>query len=276
MHLMPPGKRLLLSAEHRFGKMALSGILRWIAGFQILGFLLVRFSKGFAETIDFDRAKILSGQVWRLFSWIFIPTVDNFLIILVAFFLFFLNDALEEAMGTFRLNLYVGSIILFLSIGGMSLISNVFFVGAMSSIFLSAMVFAAACYYPNYVIHLMAIIPIKLKWLALVNAALLFAFVAGTHIVINGLLTLFALVPFLATIFPSVVIDLKNSAEASTRRSRFQKSASGHGDAFHTCHLCGVTDEADPEREFRVSSLDGEEYCLPCLEKTEEQNRAAS
>ena len=267
------GSRILIAAEQRFGKLALPGILRWIAGFQFLGFLLMHFSKGFVETIAFDKTKILSGEVWRLFSWIFIPGTSSFLFIIVALFLFFLNDALEEALGTFRLNVYVGAIILFLTLAGMSPLSNpIFVIVLMWSIFFTAMIFAAASFYPNYMIYLMGIIPIKLKWLAWADAALLIGSIATSPLsAVNSVLTVFALLPFLITIFPVVIRDLKQSADASVRRANFQRNADTGGDAFHTCHSCGITDTANPEMEFRVAE-DGEEYCLTCRESlTEDQ-----
>ena len=139
--------------------------------------------------------------------------------------------------------------------------------GLMSFTFFSAMVFGVASFIPNYVIQLMLVIPIKLKWLAWIDVAFLVSRVAPNPIPhINTLLVVFSLLPFLVGIFPTILANLRNEANASMRRAKFQRDAGG-GTAFHTCHLCGITDEKDPNMEFRVSSEDGEEYCLPCREK---------
>ena len=273
------GNRLLIAAEQKFGKLALPGILRWIAGFQVLGLILAKFSKGFVEMIMFDKAKILSGEVWRLFSWVAIPggivqtksgmdTTAGVLFIITALFLFFLNYILEDALGTFRLNVYVWAIIFFITIAALSPLSNVIFVfNLMWFIFFSSIIFAAATYVPNYEILLLGIIPIKMKWIAWVDVALLVGQVATAPLVaFNVILVIFSLLPFLVAIFPNVLKGMKSSAEASVRRSKFQKNAATEGDAFHTCSECGITDVKDPEMEFRVAS-DGEEYCVSCREE---------
>ena len=262
------GNRLLIGLEERFGKLAFPAILRWIAGFQLMGFFLVKLSPPYAALVGFDKAKILEGEVWRLFTWLVIPESGSLLFLITVLFMFFLNDALEEAMGTFRLNVYVVTIGLFLTIAAMSPLSNPIFTGLlMRFTFFSAMVLGAASFFPNYVIHLMMVIPIKMKWLAWMDVAFLVSRVAPFPLpFVNILLVLFGLLPFLVGIFPQILTNLRNEANASMRRAKFQRDT-GDGTAFHSCHSCGITDETDPNMEFRVSSEDGEEYCLPCREK---------
>ena len=262
------GNRLLIGLEERFGKLAFPGILRWVAGFQLMGFFLVKLSPGYAVVVGFDKSKILEGEMWRLFTWLVIPETGSLLFLITILFMFFLNDALEEAMGTFRLNVYVLAIAVFLTIAAMSPLSNpVFTALQMKFTFFSAMVLGAACFFPNYVIHLMMVIPIKMKWLAWMDVAFLVSRVASFQLpFVNTLLVLFGLLPFLVGILPTVLTNLRNEASASVRRTKFQRDVGG-GTAFHTCHLCGITDVKDPNMEFRVSADDGEEYCLPCREK---------
>lgn len=268
------GERMLNNAERKFGNLAFPGILRWIAGFQLLGFVLIMFSQGYAEMIAFDKEKIFSGEVWRILSWLFLPMSRSFLFLIMVFFIFFLNDLIEEAIGTFRLNVYVVTTVMFLTLAALSPLSNGIYLALMSHAFFGAMVFAAASFYPNYVIHLMGIIPIKMKWLAWMDAAILFGSVARYPIpFINAALIIFGLLPFFIGIFPEIFANLKNEATATARRSRFQRKAEG-AEAFHTCHSCGITDADDPNMEFRISSEDGEEYCLPCREI--EQRKSAS
>ena len=112
----------------------------------------------------------------------------------------------------------------------------------------------------------MFIIPFKMKWLGWMTAAFLFVAIMQSPII--AAMVMFGLLPFFIGLFPAIIADLKNDATAAARRSKFQRDT-GHGEssAFHTCKACGVTDTKDPNMEFRVSSDDGEEYCVPCREK---------
>lgn len=261
-------ERILNRAELKFGKLAFQGILRWVAGFQLLGFILVMFSQGYMETIAFDKEKIFSGEVWRLFSWLFMPG-RSILFLITIMFTFFLNDLIEGAIGTFRLNLYVIGMALFLTLAALSPLSNVIYLSMMPFAFFSSMIFAAACFFPDFEIRLLGIIPIKMKWLGWMDAAILIGTIAQNPIPgINAVLVGFGMIPFLLGIFPAVVSNLKNNATAAARRSKFQKEVgAADAEAFHTCHECGITDVDDPTLEFRVSAEDGEEYCVPCREK---------
>lgn len=269
------GERWLNNAERRFGNLAFHGILRWIAGFQFLGFLLIMFSKGFAQAIAFNKAEILSGEVWRVLSWLFLPMSDSPLYLITIIFMFFINDMLEQAVGSFRLNVYVLAMAVFLTIPALSPLSNVIYVAVMPFAFFSSMIFAVGCFFPNYIINLMLVIPIKMKWVAWISAALLLSQVLINPVpllaLINLVLLFFGLLPFLVGIFPSVLASLKNEAVASARRAKFQSdSGAGEGQAFHRCCECGITDLDDPTMEFRVSSKDGNEYCVPCLERSKD------
>jgi len=49
------------------------------------------------------------------------------------------------------------------------------------------------------------------------------------------------------------------------RRSEFKRAVSSvRSDALHECHVCGITEREDPDAEFRVCP-DGEEYCTKHL-----------
>ena len=72
------GNSILNEMERRFGKLALPQMLRWIASFQVLCWALALFSPDFLEWLVFDRDAILSGDVWRIFTWIFYPRIPTF------------------------------------------------------------------------------------------------------------------------------------------------------------------------------------------------------
>ena len=106
-------------------------------------------------------------------------------------------------------------------------------------------------------------IPIKVKWLGYVNAALLLVLVMGDPKA--GALVFAGMLPYVIVFGPEFLKNLRQSSENAVRRQEFQKKASeGVGESFHECSSCGKTDTSDPDLEFRVIS-DGEEYCINCL-----------
>lgn len=60
------------------------------------------------EFLTFDKAKILQGQVWRLFSWLFtdILSANPLLNVLFLYFFYNLGRAVENTVGTFKFNLF--------------------------------------------------------------------------------------------------------------------------------------------------------------------------
>ena len=268
------GNQLLNRLERSIGKLALPQILRWIAGFQVLTWGLSLISSDFPAWIVFDREAIFAGEVWRLFSWIFHPIsqgasiITVLFVVIAALFMFFINDSLEREWDSFRLNAYVISTIFCLGLAGFLPTSQ----GAgplLNSVFYSSVFLAFASLFPNHIIHLFAIIPIKAKWLGWANAAIL----VGMSILSPlgfGPIAVLGMIPFMLVFFPTFSEQFKQRGEAAVRRHRFEESSSAGGDAFHECASCGATEISNPEREFRVSA-DGEEYCSDCRSKKQSE-----
>ena len=125
----------------------------------------------------FDRALIFSGQVWRIITFLFLyPTASHPLLIALAlYFYWWLGSSLEAYMGKARFNLYylfgvIGSIIAGLIVGGMT------------NVYLNLSLFLAfAVLFPEMRVLLFFFIPVKIKWLGLLDGALLlFSFVMGS------------------------------------------------------------------------------------------------
>ncbi len=257
------GNRILDSLERRLGWLALPYILRWVAVFQVVSWLLGKFSAPYLGWIDYDAGRILAGEVWRLFTWVIYPAADNPLFVLfAAFFMFFINDSLEREWSSFRLTVYVAASTLVIALAGLlpliGLYGSIFPMLFYSSVFL-----AFATIYPDQQIMLFGIIPIKAKWLGWANALILFGMVMTTRPqVITAGVVLLGLLPYLLTFAPSFVSNYRRESQAKVRRHRFE-SATEVRDSFHECATCGATEHTHPTREFRVAA-DGEEYCDSC------------
>ncbi len=253
--------------EARFGRFAMPGILKVVAGFQVLVYVLVAFTtsgstvadSSFYSLLTLDRESVLSGQVWRLLTFIFLPINTNPLWVAIsALFLVFINNAIESEWGSFKLNAFVFLGMLFVA-GGV-----IFLGGWPTGLYLfSVFILAAAVLHPEQEILLMLIIPVKLKWLGVFTfATMILAFLGSPGPIRITIFLSFA--SFLVFFGPETVRNMKHRGEVTKRRQRFQSATPEEKDAFHVCVGCGKTDVADPEEEFRVAA-DGEEYCLTCL-----------
>jgi len=258
------GNNLLNGMEKKMGHLALPQILRWIAGFQVLSWALSLFSPEFLEWIYFDAQAIFAGQIWRIVSWVFFPISSNVLFVLIGLlFMFFINDSIEGAWGSFRLNVYVFASIISLSLVGLIPIFSGAG-GAFGSIFYSAAFLAFATLFPNQVIHLFAIIPIKAKWLGFANIAILLAMILGSSApVLMAIVVLAGLLPYLLVFVPTMISNAKRNSENAVRRHKFEQAAKGANEPFHVCEECGATDETHPNRSFRVTA-EGTEICSEC------------
>ncbi len=256
------GNQIINSLERRFGKLAFPQLLRWIAGFQVMTWALASFSPEFLQWIQFDQTAILSGEVWRIFSWVLVPRTSSVLfVIIAALFMFFISDALEGEWGSFKVTLYVVSSIITITLAGLLPWAGDL-AGFMNMVFYSVVFLAFASLFPNQVIHLFGIIPIKAKWLGYANATFLIIGVMGSP-VLMGIILLVGMAPYLLTFVPGFIHSWRQGAELAVRRHRFEAGKISDAEAFHECDTCGATDKTHPQREFRVAA-DGSEYCDDC------------
>ncbi len=251
---------LLTKAEHKFGRFAIPGLLRIIAGFQLLVFVLAHINPSFLEVLALDPARVMKGEVWRLVSYVFIPRTLSFWIIIQVMFLWFINDGLESAWGSFRLNLYFIGSMLTLTLG-------CFFLPGVipTGEFLYYSVFLAfAIIYPEQTIMFMLVIPIKIKYLAYLLGGILVLYFFQDHRM--ALTITCSLIPFACYALPKAIRTIMFRSQVAERRHRYEQHSLPANEAFHRCTACGKTEADDPHLEFRVTS-EGDELCVPCLER---------
>lgn len=259
------GNRLLDQLERRFGRLALPRMLHWIIGFQVLCFGLTIVHQEFPLWLVHDSNLIFQGQVWRLVSWLFLPvSLNPFFFAMAVMFMLFVSNSVEGEWGAFRVNLY-----LIASAAGLALAGLIPFVAGYSlyfgTIFFSSAFLAFATLFPNQIIQLFFIIPIKAKWLGVADAVGLVALVlmAPSPLLMGALVTL-GLLPYLLTFAPGFLETHRRESTAKVRRHKFESAtATATGDTFHECATCGATEKTHPEREFRVAA-DGNEFCDSC------------
>ncbi|HWY51915.1 MAG TPA: rhomboid family intramembrane serine protease [Chthoniobacterales bacterium] len=247
---------LLDNLERRFGFLAIRGLPRILVGFAALVFGLTWLLPGFTSILMLDPVRILHGEVWRLITYIFIPQATSPLWVLFAlWFLWWVGEGLERAWGSFRLTLY------FL-VGMIGTTVAAFFFGSnfSNSMLLMSLFLAFAHFYPEEIIYIFFILPVRIKWLAwIAGAFLLFGFFTNSNSYRAALIA--ALANYLIFFGPEFIYRARHRHEVSSRRKRFEEDARSETEPLHKCAVCGATELTDPNLDFRVAS-DGEEYCV--------------
>ncbi len=267
--------------ERRMGKFAISNLIVFLIGAYVIGFAIGLMNPGLLGYLSLSPYHILHGQVWRLITWILMPTESNILFLLImALFYYQLGTVLERTWGTFRFNVYIfggmlftvlGAFILYFiyaavygwaAMGNLSLILSYGF----STNYINMSIFLAfATMYPDMEVLLMFILPIKMKWMAYVYAIitvfnLIMADWAGRVAIIMSLMN------FLIFFFSTRNYHRVSPKEIHRKRvfkAQMREPRAGSGITKHKCAICGRTELDDPSLEFRFcSKCEGNyEYC---------------
>ena len=100
--------RWLDRLERRLGFLALPGLAALLAGMNAAVGLLTLFKPEFPERLLLDPAAILSGEIWRAATFLFIPAQTTPLWLAVwVILIYYLMRALERAWGEFRFTIYL-------------------------------------------------------------------------------------------------------------------------------------------------------------------------
>ena len=265
-------KNWLDKMERRFGRYAIRNLTMYLLAGYAIGYLLSFTMPQLLTYFTLEPALILKGQVWRLLSWVIIPPNDNIIFVIFMMLLYYsLGNTLESYWGAFRYNVYIFSGILFTVIGAFivnGLIGGITGFGSLySTYYINMSIFlACASIMPDYQLLLYGIIPIKMKWLAVLDVVLLAVDAVQGGLIIR-IVIIASLLNFIIFFFCNRNLR-GHSPKQAARRKKFQKQISRPqnqyaGGAKHRCAVCGRTELDDPNLEFRFcSKCNGNyEYC---------------
>ena len=215
----------------------------------------------FLSFLLFSPRLILKGQVWRLISFIFIPNYSSsFSFAISMYFYYFIGNTLEQQWGQARFNVYyLGGLLLSIIYGVIASACGVFVEYEVNAYYINmSMFFAFAALWPDFTVLLFFFIPIKMKWLALIDAAV-FIFDMLKY---STLYPLVAIINFLIFCGSPLISRIMRTGKSYARKTEFksavhkaerQEEAKGYR---HKCAVCGRTDTEYPNLEFR--------YCSRC------------
>ena len=99
------------SLEPKFSWLAFPGLIRGVTIIHVMMFVVLAFQPAAIAEFVFDPEKILSGEAWRVGSFLLLPPlrgIGTFTVIFMfigAMIAFMINDALERTWGVFRTSL---------------------------------------------------------------------------------------------------------------------------------------------------------------------------
>jgi hypothetical protein len=252
-------KALIDQLEARFGRFAVPGCVQLIATLQLVALVVFALlppdsRQPYEDFLTLNPGRFLEGQIWRLFTFVVIPSHSLFFAVITALFLMWIGRGLDEAWGAFRVNLYVFGGMLAIALG--TLLFGYTTTGQW--LYLS-LLFAFATIYPNEEILLFFVLPVKIKWVALFSAAMLGLTVLASPLTLIPIV--FALLNYALVFAPGFVQGRLQAARVAERRGKF--AAAAVEGCFHRCKRCGKTEADDPSLNFRVND-EGDEICSTC------------
>lgn len=240
---------LLDRLENKYRRFAIPNITLYLIVGQVFFYAGIMTDLISRSELMLVPASVLKGQVWQLFSFIFVPPCSNPLFAFFAWYLLYLmGTALENQWGTFRYNLFL--IIGYIATIGFAFLTPEFpatnkFVGG--SVYL-----AFAFLYPEFVLYLFFILPIRIKWLALVTWIgyfLVFAFGDWS----DRFMVLASVCNFLLFFWRDIFSRIRYGRIKMVEQAAWFAVKDA---PMHRCAVCGATDKSRPGLEFR--------YCGDC------------
>ena len=284
--------------ERRIGRYAIPHITRWMLIANLIGYLLsiLPVTQNLLNWMEFSAVGILKGQVWRLVSWIFLPSGSlSIWSVLFLLCLLMMGENMERALGSFKMNVYFLQGILISDIVGMILSLTTHWPVYLSMYYiLFSLYLMLGLFMPDATVRLYFVLPIRMKWLMILYIAgmayEIFSYVRMGMVnglgfalaIMYGCQIVCALINLgLFVFFCKQRVSFKQKkrqkqfraaynagANAGYRaqgqqRSQFSQPRPGSGIARHKCAICGRTELTNPEMQFRYCSkcVGNREYC---------------
>ena len=241
---------LLDKLERKLGRYAIPNLTVYLIAGQSFFYVLYLTGKLGRETTVLSAGLLMEGEWWRLLTLPFDPPRQGPLFVIFAWYIFYIMaSALEGHWGSFRYNCFL--LTGYLLTVGVAFITPAY---PVSNTFLAGSVFLAFAFlFPDFELLLFFVLPVKVKWLALLAwLGYGFQFLFGGWP--TRLLVLAAIGNFLLFFGGDLRWLLKSGRRQVVKKAgRFSRR---EDEPFHRCTVCGITDKSHPQMDFR--------YCPEC------------
>lgn len=173
-------RNINLDLERKLRRYAVSDLIKYVVIGQgiLYALMLVMPTLGYRlySLMTLTRRGLFAGQIWRLVTFIFVPPSTSPVFILFSlYFYYVIGMSLENRWGKVKFNLYY-------LIGMLAAVIACLITGFAGNTFLNlSLFFAFAAMFPDEEVLLFMILPIKMKYLAVLDAALYtYQFIVGS------------------------------------------------------------------------------------------------
>ncbi len=275
---------LLNKLERKFGKYAIPNLINYILIGYGIGYVILLLAPSLYPYLTLSPSLVVKGQVWRLFTWVLtIPQAPSLFLIFMFLFYYWIGHTLENYWGTFRYNMYMISGYLMMTVGAMLIYGITLLITgegvslSMDTYYLNLASFLAfATLFPDTQVYFMMILPIKMKWLAVIDGIYL-AYTCLAYFTYGHSATTTALAYAYYSEAIAIILSVLNFIIFffATRKQKFspreihrrhvhrREVERAKAIAKHKCAICGRTSETNPELAFRFCSKckGNYEYC---------------
>lgn len=165
--------------ERKLRRYSIADLMKYITIGQGLVYILMYVWPTLGSTLydylPLTRLTLMRGQIWRLVTFVFVPPSSSPLFVLFAlYFYYMIGTGLERRWGKVRFNLFYG-------VGIVCAWAACLLTGYADNTYLNLSLFLAyAAMFPNEEVYLFGVLPLKMKFLALLDILLyLRAFITG-------------------------------------------------------------------------------------------------
>jgi hypothetical protein len=173
--------------ERKYAKYAIKNLMTYIIGLYTLGIVVnILIPDIYTNYLSLNAAAILHGQLWRIVTFIIQPpsTTNLIFIVFVLYFYYMIGTVLEQIWGSFRFNMYFFTGVLLHVIAAIVIYLFSGYNFSMNTYYLNLALFMAfAIEQPDMEILLFFILPVKMKWLAWLDAILFAVTIIGGYCV---------------------------------------------------------------------------------------------
>lgn len=212
--------------ERKFHRAGIPRLMLYVVVGTLMVFLfdyILIFQGGstLSSLLYFNRNLVLQGQLWRIITFVLIPPQGSALLVAIGlYFYYFVGSSLESAWGSFRFTFYY-------LIGILGSLAAGFIAGATTAAYLNlSLFFAYAALFPERQVLLFFFIPIKVKWLGIIDGAFFAYSIAKCCIAqdwANALAAVMAVVNFLLFFGPGLISNLMQKAKYAKSRKEFRQ-----------------------------------------------------
>ena len=148
--------------ERRLHGIAVENLAAFIVAMNAAVWALGLLKPEFPSLLTLEPRLLLSGQLWRAVTFLFVPPpASPFWMVFWLYLLFIYASALEREWGDFRFNVFYGTGAL-----GLLAASLAFGVGLPNTVLNLTIFLAFANLYPNFELLVFFVLPVKVWWIA--------------------------------------------------------------------------------------------------------------